>query len=41
MVMKDGLKGIPPDFTIPYSNTTRHDGFVPVQTFYWDDPASH
>jgi peptide/nickel transport system substrate-binding protein len=41
LIVKDGLRGLDIDYHMPYSNPTRHGGFVPLQTYYWEDPENH
>jgi peptide/nickel transport system substrate-binding protein len=40
MVVKNGLRGLDPEYEYPLSNPTAHEGLVPVHTFYWEDPES-
>jgi peptide/nickel transport system substrate-binding protein len=41
IIIKNGLRGVAPDYKYPLSNPTSHDGLVQVQTFYWEDPENH
>lgn len=41
IIVKNGLRGLSPDYKYPLSNPTYHGGLVQVQTYYWDDPAAH
>jgi peptide/nickel transport system substrate-binding protein len=41
MVVKNGLRGLDPEYEYPLSNPTAHDGLVPVHTYYWEDPENH
>jgi hypothetical protein len=41
IVWKKGLRNLDPDYTMPYSNPTRHGCFIPVSTYFWEDPENH
>ena len=35
--VKNGLRNIPIDYHIPYSNPINHDCFIPVQMLFWEN----
>lgn len=37
IIMKKNLKNLPIDFHMPWSNPIQHDGFIPLQTFFWEE----
>jgi peptide/nickel transport system substrate-binding protein len=41
LIVVDGLRGLDIDYHMPWSNPTLHGGFVPMQTYYWEDPENH
>jgi peptide/nickel transport system substrate-binding protein len=41
LIVKNGLRGLDIDYHMPYSNPTLHGGFVPLGTYYWEDPENH
>lgn len=36
IIMKKDLRNLPFDYHMPWSNPIQHDGFIPLQTFYWE-----
>jgi len=41
LIVKNGLRGLDIDYHMPWSNPTLHGGFVPMQTYFWQDPENH
>jgi len=37
IIMNKKLKNLPMDFHIPWSNPLQHDGFIPLQTFFYEE----
>ena len=37
IIMNKNLKNLPIDYHMPWSNPIQHDGFIPLQTFFWEE----
>lgn len=41
MIWKNGLRNLDPKYVMPISNTTKHDGMIPLATYFWEEPEKH
>jgi hypothetical protein len=41
LIVKNRLRNLAYDYHMPYSNPTKHGYFVPMQTYFWDDPKKY
>ncbi len=37
IIVRNGLRNLPIDYHMPYSNPIIHDGFVPLATYWWEE----
>ena len=40
-IVRNGLHAFPSGFRMALSNTLQHEGLIPAQTYYYDDPAAN
>lgn len=40
-IVRNGLHAFPSGFRMALSNTLQHEGLIPSQTYYWDEPEQH
>lgn len=40
-IVKNGLRAFKPGYKMPLSNPLKHGGFIPAQTYYWEEPSEH
>ena len=41
IIVKNGLRNLDPKYIMPISNPTKHGLFIPLQTYFWEEPEKH